>query len=1117
MRPLPRSQPPRPGKNDKNKQRHNNNSSNSSNSNSNSSSNNKSNNHSSNSNNNNNSKPKISKIDVSVVKQNVKTPINGLDKVIKVLENGTEEVISYLSHECSIIYECRVCLNLFRSVGNFISHKRIYCRKKYTDVHSGYNEQIEEKMLSITSDFQKGTLSSRSTSKRDIEDFLDSIKVKKAVTEQTTPDIFALELEATKEALFHCFRHQGKHCSEERSATLGPNGTIVGPDGNDEVSEDNMFRTPSPSLADDLLSSLTCPHCTKIFSSEKSLQAHYKTIHSLAVRTCYACPCCKKYLANAWSVYRHLAKVHKKSNEQIRKLRSQIQKKEVTDDESNKSKTSPIKDGVSLSEKMNPNDRINKDSPMHGESHQCYVCGKRFERRVVMLAHAQICRDKGSRTSCNTPALSDVAKEDDDENEMKRKRPRLDSPSPPSTPKIGDNESNKKNISQARNVEKTGSSTKTSERNKSTNESISPTRNVSEQNRSPTRNAPERSRSPMRKTRSKNKSPKKITASSAVISPSRSPVTTDLHLEPDTMALFSSMKKAVVVLKKKTDDVSTLSPSTPPSPRRSPSPSCSLREFSPRAEDIILRYRERENLNDEIFNSRRDSVSSCSKVDVESVYCSDTEDSSSGCEYVYGARDIENCIGTIDDVYQTSNCSNHQPDKTIENQINDSEKLDNSTINSRKCNFKIKEEPKSDDEHYEDESVVPEEEGEDDNRNFDEIIDEIESNSYENGKNDDPLLADEIESGSDSEETMDLVIIENAASEEVYEEEKDGEESEDEEEDDDDDGDDEEEEEENVEDITYDDEDVDDDTLKDDEDHVEDLVNEDHEEMAGQMVNGLSDNQKYIKTNNSMEKNSLANITFRKINSHIDGPKKKCLFCLKTFHRLNLVRRHVASHLNIYNFKCTIDKCDYKCFLRADMVKHLLRVHKMKEVRGNRGAYMKRIDVPDDESGRPTKDSHVDMHSTSLFGAKKRKFTENVPNCRKMSRLERSNETRSSSDLEDCNIDRVLPPSITSGMNNDEDYNKKIISIKANESLQQPHKRKTQIYEPDIDEIVVNPDSEPNDDKLREIMMQVIFGSETHMKRTSVCVNDTSPPETSSNSTIQENSSIEIGEVSATQ
>lgn len=45
-----------------------------------------------------------------------------------------------LNHECDLIYECKVCKSLFRSLLNFISHKRIYCCDMYSIVHTQTNE-----------------------------------------------------------------------------------------------------------------------------------------------------------------------------------------------------------------------------------------------------------------------------------------------------------------------------------------------------------------------------------------------------------------------------------------------------------------------------------------------------------------------------------------------------------------------------------------------------------------------------------------------------------------------------------------------------------------------------------------------------------------------------------------------------------------------------------------------------------------------------------------------------------------------------------------------------------------------------------------------------------------
>jgi hypothetical protein len=50
------------------------------------------------------------------------------------------QVKQLLNHECDLIYECKVCKSLFRSLLNFISHKRIYCCDMYSVVHTQSNE-----------------------------------------------------------------------------------------------------------------------------------------------------------------------------------------------------------------------------------------------------------------------------------------------------------------------------------------------------------------------------------------------------------------------------------------------------------------------------------------------------------------------------------------------------------------------------------------------------------------------------------------------------------------------------------------------------------------------------------------------------------------------------------------------------------------------------------------------------------------------------------------------------------------------------------------------------------------------------------------------------------------
>jgi len=69
--------------------------------------------------------------DVSSLHKRINKSVSTLYQVSKLLETGTNEVKSILLYECDLIYECRTCRSLFRSIIDLISHKRNYCRKKF--------------------------------------------------------------------------------------------------------------------------------------------------------------------------------------------------------------------------------------------------------------------------------------------------------------------------------------------------------------------------------------------------------------------------------------------------------------------------------------------------------------------------------------------------------------------------------------------------------------------------------------------------------------------------------------------------------------------------------------------------------------------------------------------------------------------------------------------------------------------------------------------------------------------------------------------------------------------------------------------------------------------------
>lgn len=54
-----------------------------------------------------------------------------------------------LSNECDLLYECKVCRNIFRSLANFISHKRVYCKDNYSSTQHGHFFKTDSAVIII--------------------------------------------------------------------------------------------------------------------------------------------------------------------------------------------------------------------------------------------------------------------------------------------------------------------------------------------------------------------------------------------------------------------------------------------------------------------------------------------------------------------------------------------------------------------------------------------------------------------------------------------------------------------------------------------------------------------------------------------------------------------------------------------------------------------------------------------------------------------------------------------------------------------------------------------------------------------------------------------------------
>ncbi|GFU41053.1 zinc finger protein [Nephila pilipes] len=68
-------------------------------------------------------------LDHSILQHPFNLGVTNVKQILKCMQNGSKEIKDIILNECNIIYECKICANLFRSLANFLYHKRCYCKK----------------------------------------------------------------------------------------------------------------------------------------------------------------------------------------------------------------------------------------------------------------------------------------------------------------------------------------------------------------------------------------------------------------------------------------------------------------------------------------------------------------------------------------------------------------------------------------------------------------------------------------------------------------------------------------------------------------------------------------------------------------------------------------------------------------------------------------------------------------------------------------------------------------------------------------------------------------------------------------------------------------------------
>ena len=68
--------------------------------------------------------------DLSNLRQPIDTSVTNFKEVAKLFESATPEIKDLLTYEVNVLYECRICRSIYRSLLNIVSHKRAFCKER---------------------------------------------------------------------------------------------------------------------------------------------------------------------------------------------------------------------------------------------------------------------------------------------------------------------------------------------------------------------------------------------------------------------------------------------------------------------------------------------------------------------------------------------------------------------------------------------------------------------------------------------------------------------------------------------------------------------------------------------------------------------------------------------------------------------------------------------------------------------------------------------------------------------------------------------------------------------------------------------------------------------------
>lgn len=271
------------------------------------------------------------------------------------------QIRKLLANECDIIYECRACRNIFRSLVNFISHKRIYCKANFNATHDFHfrtdgGDCIDQDVATIVQADQDyydshvtTVIGSGPASKpvKDLASIIDRLvrkeqtgrsmnlsdlyqqateKVALDKQKQTQPVLRFDTVSASRVAVFQTVKEEGPiigdtmkqeveetfALSENKKVTVGENGKAVPA----EVAEKSIVHGCDICMVLNMIRYLDYETNATFFAgkasftTEKTLRLHIKAKHIKSTFV-FSCPSCAQTFSKPSAVIRHLINDHK--------------------------------------------------------------------------------------------------------------------------------------------------------------------------------------------------------------------------------------------------------------------------------------------------------------------------------------------------------------------------------------------------------------------------------------------------------------------------------------------------------------------------------------------------------------------------------------------------------------------------------------------------------------------------------------------------------------------------------------------------------------------------------------------------------------------------------------